>query len=130
MATEILAGLRVEKSEENPYGWMDVDLRKINLEKPTVFCISGDATCSKRDANAMAKYANKLLGRFGAENAQDVQIISVYFKNANRKELTNSRICLREKDKSKFTAEEQNPQYVQTLYQECFRRGLIDKRGQ
>lgn len=130
MATEIFAGLRVEKSEENPYGWIDVDLKNIDLERPTVFCISGDATCSKRDANAMAKYANKLLGRIGAENASDVQIVSVYFKNANRKELTNSRTCLREKDKSKFTAEEQNPQYVQTLYMECFRRGLIDKRGQ
>ena len=46
MTTEILAGLRVAKSEENPRGWIDVDLKNIDLERPTVFCISGDATCS------------------------------------------------------------------------------------
>ena len=130
MTTGIAAGIRTAKTPSNPYGWKNVELSAIDFSKPTVFCISGDATFKEKDANAMAKYANKLLGRIGVEGASDLQIVSVFFTNANPKELYNSRTCLREKDKSRFSAEEQNPQYIKTLYQECFRKLISDKRRQ
>ena len=79
MSTGIAAGIRTAKTPSNPYGWKSVELSAIDFSKPTVFCISGDGTLKEKDANAMAKYANKLLGRIGVEGASDLQIVSVFF---------------------------------------------------
>lgn len=121
MSTDIAAGIRVAKSSRYPNGWKEISLQDIKFDKPTVLCLPGDASFHSKDANYMAKYANKLLGRIGAEDNSDIQVISFYYPHGNPTELSNSRTCLRQSDRSSFSQEEQNPQYIQTLYQSCFR---------
>ena len=129
MATQIKIGRRCPKTEKNPHGWQDISLREVSFDKPTVLCLSGDGTLTAKDANAMAKYANRLLGRNGAEEQTDVQILSVYYQNANARELTNSRLCHTEKDKSRFTEEEQNPSYIRDFYEQCLKKIISKKDG-
>ena len=93
MSAQIVIGRRCPKTNENPVGWEEISLQNITFDKPTVLCLSGDGTLTAKDANAMAKYAEQLLGRKGLEGKDDIQILSAYYKNANAHEMTNSRLC-------------------------------------
>lgn len=129
MSAQIVIGRRCPKTNENPVGWEEISLQNITFDKPTVLCLSGDGTLTAKDANAMAKYAEQLLGRKGLEGKDDIQILSAYYKNANAHEMTNSRLCLTAKDKSRFTEEEQNPSYIFDFYQKCIKKIFIHKNG-
>lgn len=122
MPAQLIIGRRCPKTPENPVGWEDVPLQDIKFDKPTVLCLSGDGTLTARDANAMAKYAERLLGRIGLEGQRDIQILSAYYQNANAREMTNSRLCHTEADKSRFSEEERNPSYIFDFYEQCLRK--------
>lgn len=129
MPAQIIIGRRCPKTPPNPVGWEDVPLQDIKFDKPTVLCLSGDGTLTARDANAMAKYAERLLGRIGLEKQQDIQILSVYYQNANARKMTNSRLCHTEADKSRFSEEERNPSYIFDFYEQCLRKITRQKNG-
>lgn len=109
MPAQLIIGRRCPKTPENPVGWEDVPLQDIKFDKPTVLCLSGDGTLTARDANAMAKYAERLLGRIGLEGQRDIQILSAYYRNANAREMTNSRLCHTEADKAAFRKKSETP---------------------
>ena len=73
MVTKVAYGQRIAKSEKYPDGWKDLTKSQINLDVPTVICLGGDGTIGPRSANAMAKYANQLLGRNGLEDNEEIQ---------------------------------------------------------
>lgn len=129
MPAQLIIGRRCPKTPENPVGWEDIPLQDIKFDKPTVLCLSGDGTLTARDANAMAKYAERLLGRIGLEGQRDIQILSAYYRNANAREMTNSRLCHTEADKSHFSEEERNPSYIFDFYEQCLRKITRQKNG-
>lgn len=129
MVTKVAYGQRIAKSEKYPDGWKDLTKSQINLDVPTVICLGGDGTIGPRSANAMAKYANQLLGRNGLEDNEEIQVLSVYFDGANRLEMTNSRFCHRSDDKMSYTAEEQNPNYIYDLYEDIIKKNLYNQMG-
>ena len=129
MPAQLIIGRRCPKTPENPVGWEDIPLQDIKFDKPTVLCLSGDGTLTARDANAMAKYAERLLGRIGLEGQRDIQILSAYYRNANAREMTNSRLCHTEADKSRFSEEERNPSYIFDFYEQCLRKITRQKNG-
>ena len=78
--TNSLVGRRVSKSVSNEYGWIR-DLRRgeVKFDKPVILCLAGDGTNDDRDANAIAKYTEAMLGRIGiADNC--IQILSAQYK--------------------------------------------------
>lgn len=129
MTAQIIIGQRCPKTSANPVGWENIPLQAIKFDKPTVLCLSGDGTLRPRDANAMAKYAERLLGRVGLNGQDDLQILSAYYQNANAREMTNSRLCHTETDKSRFSEEERNPSYIYDFYEQSLRKIIRQKNG-
>ena len=55
-------GYRVKESKEYPNGWKEIELSQIDITKPMVICLGGEAVTNTTYANGMAKYAERFLG--------------------------------------------------------------------
>ena len=75
-------GKRVPKTEENKFGWENVDLDNIPNNKPIVLCFGGDGTTSEEFANGLAKMTKQLLGMKDTDNFID--IFSIHYNAQNK----------------------------------------------
>lgn len=79
--TKLHLGQRVEKSEDNQYGWEDkIEADKIDGTKPIVICLPGSATITAGLSNGMCKSIEGMLGMsdFAPED-KPCQIYGVYY---------------------------------------------------
>ncbi len=129
--TNSLVGRRVSKSVSNEYGWIR-DLRRgeVKFDKPVILCLAGDGTNDDRDANAIAKYTEAMLGRIGvADNC--IQILSAQYKiNTNNDffEYSKQRLYFSEQDEL-FSENIKRPQYIKDIYDAIFKIAIVNSRG-
>lgn len=131
MAIRIRTVKRVSKTPENPHGCREVNPRAEKIIRPVVFCVSGDGTLKPRQANAMGKYAEQLLGVVGRPpEEREFDIVSAYYDNVERpQEMYNSREYYQNpQDKpAAYTEDEKNPPYVSELYENYFSQLIFDE---
>ena len=84
---------------ENPnkWGWQELDLSDVKINKPTVFCLGGNASLTSREANGMCKLAQRLMGVKGPTGAgeigtsNDVDFLGIsYGKSSPNNSVTSS----------------------------------------
>ena len=81
IGTALHLGQRVEKSEENQFGWEDkIETDKIDRTKPIVICLPGSATITQHLSNGMCKSIEGMLGISDlAPEDKPCQIYGVYY---------------------------------------------------
>lgn len=79
--TKLHLGQRVEKSEDNQYGWEDkITADQIDRTKPIVICLPGSGTFTASASNGMCKSIEGMLGISGlAPENKPCQIYGVYY---------------------------------------------------
>ncbi len=56
-----ILGQRIEKTKENKYGYIDIDLNNLKIDSPTVLCFGGNYVVGRRLANGLAKFVFNLI---------------------------------------------------------------------
>lgn len=56
-----ILGQRIEKTKENKYGYIDIDLNNLKIDSPTVLCFGGNYVVGRRFANGLAKFVFNLI---------------------------------------------------------------------
>lgn len=118
-------GMRTEKTEDNPYGYVKVD--SISKDEVCVLCLGGDGTTEDKAANGFAKVVkNQVLTEINADipvysvtynfNDCDVSLARQISNIRHRTEVLTNGVDIGKK-LSKATEEENNPQYVNNLFE-------------
>ena len=130
----ISIGLRVEKTNENEYGW---DLVKdVPVDSPCVVYLGGSGAITDKAANG---YAKEVENEITATVGQKVPVYSVKYDfsggdagYARRYEFMKHRqehsSEEQERIKAHVTAEEINPKYIDELYKKLIEPRLFDMR--
>ncbi len=56
-----ILGQRVEKTEKNKFGYVDVNLNELKVDSPVVFCFGGSGVVERISSNGFAKFVFNLL---------------------------------------------------------------------
>ena len=51
-----ILGQRIEKTDKNKYGYVDVDLNDLNINSPVVLCFGGSSVVGRTMSNGLAKF--------------------------------------------------------------------------
>ncbi len=125
-------GRRINKSEDNPYGWIR-NLRRgeVKFNKPVVLCLPGDGTQNDSTANGMAKEVEIALGRVGVSK-NDIQILAVQYPNETGNKFSSERFYFEKKGKDLDNYDEniKNPKYIKDIYTTVLQPLIINSRGQ
>lgn len=68
----MILGKRVEKTNQNKYGFENINLENIKISSPTVLCLGGSGVVGKKSANGLAKFVFNMLNSSPKDHAVDV----------------------------------------------------------
>ncbi len=137
LCSSISIGQRVEKDEDNPMGWKNID--EIQPTETCVLFLGGDGTISDKRANGYLKSLEQLFQR--EQMNEDIALYSVVYDfggwddrdivfNAN-----NARTHLMQthkrnvKIKSPLNDDTMNPRYIKKIFDTAFLPRISDKDG-
>lgn len=137
LCSSISIGQRVEKDEDNPVGWKNID--EIQPTETCILFLGGDGTISDKRANGYLKSLEQLLQR--EQMDEDVALYSIVYDfgswddrsivfNAN-----NARTSLMQKykrnikTKSPLNDDTINPRYIKKIFDVAFLPRISDKDG-
>lgn len=137
MESSAVIGLRTQKTEDNPHGYVNVD--SISGDKVCVVCLGGDGTDGNREANGYAKtIENEILDTIDAK----VPVYSVAYDfrrweqpearelefNKHRQNVLVSQEEI-DRQNAKATEEQINPLYVEKLFNKIILPRISDQDG-
>ena len=126
-----MLGERIEKTEENPYGW--IRCTTVNPEDAVCLILGGQSTTTDSSVNHYCSEIEKLLNENGLrKNVKIMGIINNYGSELNpetaRTELMNE-FNRGEKHDGGFNAETINPQYIEDIYDMMIKPRLCNETG-
>ena len=74
-------GHRIEKENEQDFGWENVEVQDIPLTKPIILCFGGNAVISDKFANGMAKTTEQFLGVSTKSKFVDIYSLRYAYEN-------------------------------------------------
>ncbi len=137
LCSSISIGQRVEKDEENPMGWKNID--EIQPTKTCVLFLGGDGTISDKRANGYLKSIEQLFQR--EQMSEDVALYSVVydFGGWNDRDIVfnanNARSHLMQehkrnvKTKHPLNDDTIKPRYIKKIFDTAFLPRISDKNG-
>lgn len=126
-----MLGERIEKTAENPYGW--IRQTAVNPGDTVCLVLGGQSTTTDSSVNHYCSEIEKLLNDNGLrQNVRIMGIINNYGSELNpetaRTELMNE-FNRGEKHAGSFNAETINPQYIEDIYNMMIKPRLCDENG-
>lgn len=139
LCSQISIGQRVEKSEDNPLGWQQVD--SIKGDEVCVLFLGGDGTTTDKRANGYLKNLEGLLEQHGVTDKIGLYSVvydfgsyedrpHVFESGWARKEMMSSHHRNVKVEKQKLSPDTLNPRYVEQIFTKAFAPRICDDSGQ